>query len=155
MILNVTARCKKMYSRIILKHTYYKPQIPFIDAMLVRNFNFEKLQEVYRTYCLHKRFHSVMPLVIEEYTYPQSDLHCYFESEELAGFTLLFKYNTTNVAAAQFAWTYHKPWKQLGIKSLEYLCAYYKAQGYEYLYLGGHEIYKQQLQGYELCPPMS
>ena len=144
-----------MYSRIILERTNYELKIPFISARLLRNFNFEEMQQVYRTYCLYKRFPSVMPLFVEEYTYPQSHLHCYFESKSLVGFTLMFQYNKKNVAAAQFAWTYSNPWKRLGIKSLEYLCAYYKSEGFAYLYLGGDEPYKRQLEGYELCGPMS
>ena len=31
---------------------------------------------------------------------------------------------------------------------------YYKEQGFAYLYLGGDEHYKRQIQGYEICPPM-
>ena len=144
-----------MYSRINLNATNYTSSIPFIDTNLVRNFDFDELQQVYRSYCIYKDFASVMPLFIEEYMYPQSDVHCYFESRvNLVGFTLMFKYNARNVAAAQFAWNYHKPWIQLGIKSLEYLCCYYKDQGFDYMYLGGDEPYKRQLQGYEICPPM-
>ena len=29
-----------------------------------------------------------------------------------------------------------------------------KDQGFDYMYLGGDEPYKRQLQGYEICPPM-
>jgi hypothetical protein len=143
-----------MYSRIKLVNTNYSNSIPFIKTTLIRSIDADIMQSIYRDYCLYKRFASVMPLFIEEYLYPQSDVIAYFDNEIIVGFTLMFKYNTNSVAAAQFAWNYHKPWMQLGIKSLEYLCWYYKEQGFAYLYLGGDEPYKRQIQGYEICPPM-
>mgnify|MGYP003670538513 FL=1 len=143
-----------MYARIKLKETNYTGTIPYITAKLERNFDADQMQKIYRDYCVYKRFPSVMPLFIDEYLYPQSDVMCYYDEDVMVGFTLMFKYNSRNVAAAQFAWNYHKPWMQLGIQSLEYICAWYKSQDFEYLYLGGDEPYKRQLQGYEICPPM-
>lgn len=144
-----------MYSRINLSRTNYALERPNFDAKLMTNFDAHGLQMIYRDYCLHKKFPSVMPLFIEEFHYPQSTLIGYTYKDKLVGYTLMFTYNLQNVAAAQFAWDYKTPWLRIGIESIKHLCAYYKAESYEYIYLGGDEPYKRQIEGYELCGPMS
>ena len=63
-----------MYARIKLKETNYTGTIPRITVKLERNFNADQMQKIYRDYCVYKRFPSVMPLFIDEYLYPQSDV---------------------------------------------------------------------------------
>ena len=144
-----------MYSRIDLNKTNYNLVRPNFQSKVLDKFDDSELQKIYREYCLYKNFPSVMPLFIEEYRYPQADVVGYLYKEQLVGYTLMFKYNTLNVAAAQFAWNYKTSWLRIGIESLKHICAYYKLEGFEYLYLGGDEPYKRQIEGYELCGPMS
>ena len=40
-----------------------------------------------------------------------------------------------------------------GIKSLKHECALYKARGFKYLYLGGADEYKKQIDGFEILGP--
>ena len=112
-----------------------------------------ELENLYNQYCKHKKFNSVMPLFPEEYTDPKSDVLGYYDRGQLVAFSLMHKYNKHNVEALQFAWDYKKPSLALGIKSLQNECAYYKALGYHYLYLGGADEYKSQIDGFEILGP--
>jgi len=146
-----------MHARINLDKTNYDINAIRsigIVAQLIRIINFEEVNGIYTQYCRYKQFPSVMPLFEEEYLYPQSDVMAYYDDSVMVGFTLLFCYNTQNLAANQFAWTYHKPEIRLGINSLHHICAYYKSEGYKYLYLGDAAEYKQSLDGFEICGPI-
>ena len=144
-----------MYSRINLAKTNYALAPPHFNTEVLTKFDPHLLQDIYRDYCLYKQFPSVMPLFIEEFWYEQADVIGYTYKGTLVAYTLMFRYNRANVAAAQFAWNYRQPWLRIGIESLKHLCAFYKSQSFNFLYLGGAEPYKQQLEGYELCGPMS
>jgi len=125
-----------------------------IVAQLIRAFDASVLEKIYIDYCRYKQFESVMPLFREEFFYPQTDMIAYYDEDVIVGFTMMFRYNTHSVAAAQFAWTYHKPEIRLGINSLHHICAYYKSERYKYLYLGDAAEYKQSLDGFEICGPI-
>jgi len=143
-----------MHARINLDNTDYDINAIRdigIVARLIREFDTTMLEKIYINYCKYKKFSSVMPLFKEEYLYPQSDVIAYYDNNILEGFTLMFRYNKKNVAANQFAWTYHRPELRLGINSLHYICAYYKSQEFKYLYLGDAAAYKQNLDGFEVC----
>jgi hypothetical protein len=139
-----------MYARINLAHTNYNADTLDINVKKLRDPNTDELDKIYRAYVEYKNFSSVMPLFKEEYTYQQSDVFGYYDENKLVAFTLCFRYNDRNIAANQFAWTYHKPELRLGITSLKWLCAYYKFRCYDYIYLGDDTAYKQQLAGVEV-----
>ena len=146
-----------MHARINLEKTNYNINDICnigIVAQLIRAFDASVLEEIYIDYCRYKQFESVMPLFQEEFFYPQTDIIAYYDEDVMVGFTMMFRYNTHSVAAAQFAWTYHKPEIRLGINSLHHICAYYKSEGYKYLYLGDAAEYKQSLDGFEICGPI-
>jgi arginyl-tRNA--protein-N-Asp/Glu arginylyltransferase len=63
--------------------------------------------------------------------------------------SLCCRYDKHNVESVQFAWNYQQPELELGLRSIEHECAYYKQLGYHYLYLGGVAEYKTQFDGYE------
>jgi hypothetical protein len=142
-----------MYARINLSGTNYDINSLGLDARLLLEPNVKELSNIYYEYVSYKMFPSVMPLFTEEYTYSQSDVVGYYDNNNLVAFTLMFKYNSKNVAAAQFAWTYHKPKLRLGFRSLEWLCAWYKSLEYDYIYLGDDAEYKRQLDGFEVLGP--
>lgn len=91
-----------------------------------------------------------MPIFDSEYTDPHVDIIGYFDNQNLVAFSLLKKYDCDNVEAVQFAWTYHQPKLRLGITSLEHECALYKQLGFKFLYLGGADEYKTQIDGFEI-----
>jgi hypothetical protein len=91
-----------------------------------------------------------MPLFDSQFTDPATDVIGYYENTKLVAFSLMKRYDTKNVLASQFAWTYHNPQTRLGIESLKTECAIYREQGFEYLYLDQAHLYKQGLEGFEI-----
>lgn len=141
------------YARIRLADTYYDIMSPFYYGVLTRP-DPQKLEEIYHQYCVYKKFRSVMPIFPEEYTDPNNDVIGYYNLEsELVAFSLIHRYNNRNAEALQFAWNYSDPKLKLGIASLKNECAIYKAKGFEYLYLGGADEYKRQIDGFEILGP--
>ena len=95
-----------------------------------------------------------MPIFDCEYQDPQNDIIGYFDQDELVAFSIVRKYDHNNVEAIQFAWTYHDPTQSLGIASLKHECALYRKLGYKYLYLGGADEYKKEIDGFETLGPI-
>ena len=139
-----------MYARISLAHTNYHL---LQSAVLTTNPDTELLDCIYASYCRYKHFASVMPIFRSEYTDPNNDVLLYLDQDAVVAFSLLRRYDSTNVEAVQFAWNYTDPSLRLGIRSLEHECAYYKALGFSYLYLGEADEYKSKIQGFELLGP--
>jgi hypothetical protein len=135
------------FARICLEQTTYTPTV---DWKLLTNPNIAVLKDIYRTYCIYKHFASVMPLFDSQFTDPNTDVIGYYEDQLLVAFSLMKRYDTKNVLASQFAWTYHNPRTRLGIESLKTECAIYREQGFEYLYLDQAHLYKQGLEGFEI-----
>jgi hypothetical protein len=135
------------FARICLAKTTYTPTVEWkylVDPDIA------VLQDIYRTYCIYKHFASVMPLFDSQFTDANTDVIGYFEDERLVAFSLMKRYDTKNVLASQFAWTYHNPRTRLGIESLKTECAIYRERGFEYLYLDQAHLYKQGLEGFEI-----
>lgn len=143
------------FTRIDLSKTSY-PLMPhvFIMSMNERDDRMEQLKEIYRKYCTHKQFESVVPLfegmIFDKYT----DVIGYYPDSKLAAFSLVKRYDRENAEALQFAWDYLNPSLRLGIESIKHECAYYKSQGFKYLYLGLADDYKSQIDGYEILGPL-
>jgi hypothetical protein len=139
------------FARINLQKTNYKPTVQW---QYLREPNISELQNIYRTYCTHKRFASVMPLFDSQFTDPMVDVIGYYDDDTLVAFSLMKRFDNKNVLASQFAWTYHKPRTRLGIESLKTECAIYRTQGFDYLYLDQAHLYKQGLEGFEILGPI-
>jgi hypothetical protein len=135
------------FARIDLAKTTYHPTV---DWKYIREPNIAVLQDIYRTYCIYKHFASVMPLFDSQFTDPATDIIGYREDEKLVAFSLMKRYDTKNVLASQFAWTYHNPKTRLGIESLKTECAIYRERGFQYLYLDQAHLYKQGFEGFEI-----
>ena len=135
------------FARIDLAQTTYRPTVTW-EYLLEPNI--AQLQDIYRTYCIYKHFASVMPLFNSQFTDPATDVIGYREAGELVAFSLMRRYDTENVLASQFAWTYHNPRTRLGVESLKTECAIYRDRGYKFLYLDQAHLYKQGLEGFEL-----
>ena len=138
------------FARIDLAQTTYRPTVTW-EYLLEPNI--AQLQDIYRTYCIYKHFASVMPLFDSQFTDPATDVIGYREHGELVAFSLMKRFDTENVLASQFAWTYHNPRSRLGIESLKTECAIYRDRGFKYLYLDQAHLYKQGLDGFELLGP--
>jgi hypothetical protein len=114
----------------------------------------EPFEQIYRDYCRHKQFCSVMPLFLSQFQDPANDIHAYYHNDQVVAWSLCRRWDEFSVESQQFAWNYKSPELELGIRSLEHECAYYKKLGYKYLYLGESANYKAQFDGYELIGPI-
>jgi hypothetical protein len=112
------------------------------------------LNKIYKTYCTHKQFASVMPIFDSRYTDPMTDVLGYYDDDQLVAFSLIRRYDQHNALCDQFAWTYHKPRLRLGIETMKTECAMYKARGFRYLYLEQAHLYKAQIDGFEILGPL-
>ena len=109
----------------------------------------EPYQQIYQDYCAYKQFDSVMPLFLQQFQDPHNDAHVYRNGSDIVAWSLCRRWDNRNAESLQFAWNYHKPELELGRRSLEHECAYYKQLGYKYLYLGQVAEYKTRFDGYE------
>ena len=139
------------FARIDLAQTTYRPTVTW-EYLLEPNI--AQLQDIYRTYCIYKHFASVMPLFDSQFTDPMTDVIGYKDQGELVAFSLMRRYDTENVLASQFAWTYRNPRTRLGVESLKTECAIYRDRGYKFLYLDQAHLYKQGLEGFEILGPI-
>jgi len=138
------------YARIRLADTNYTM---LEDFEVLSNPDPVELERIYNAYCVYKKFPSVMPIFPEEYTDERNDVIGYYHNDKLVAFSLIRKYDKENCEAVQFAWDYADPKLKLGYASLRSECAYYKAHGFRYYYLGGADEYKRQFDGFEILGP--
>ena len=136
---------RMIYCRIKLSKTNYKS---YANSLILDNPNFKELQKIYKQYCDHKKFKSVMPLFENDIKIHK--VMGYYHEGDFIAFSLLYELDKHNVEALQFAWDYKKPKLRLGIVSLENECNWAKANGYKYLYLGQDDRYKSSFKGYEV-----
>lgn len=128
--------------------------IEMVKWQYLHNPDIAQLKDIYRTYCIYKRFASVMPLFDSQFTDNDTDIIGYYDQEDLVAFSLIKRYDEHNALCAQFAWNYRKPKLRLGVKSLRTECAIYRKRGFSYLYLDQAHLYKQGITGFELLGPL-
>jgi hypothetical protein len=114
----------------------------------------EPYEQIYQDYCAHKQFASVMPLFLQQFQDSRNDTHIYRRGEDIVAWSLCRRWDEHNAESLQFAWNYCQPELELGRRSLEHECAYYKQMGYKYLYLGQADEYKTRFDGYEQLGPL-
>ena len=134
-----------IYCRIKLSKTNYQT---YDYAYIEDKPNLKKIQDIYKKYCDYKKFKSVQPLFANDIKVHK--VMVYYDEGKFVAFSLLYELDKHNIEALQFAWDYKNPKLRLGIKSLENECAWAKANGYKYLYLGQDDRYKSQFKGYEI-----
>ncbi len=135
------------FCRINLHKTNYE-MLPNASLAKCQDINVNLLQDLYKKYCIYKKFSSVMPIFAREFY--ENNIIVYKDCEEIVAFSMIGVYDTKNIENYQFAWNYEKPKLRLGIKSLEHECAYYKKAGYDNYYLGEVDEYKKQFDGFEV-----
>jgi arginyl-tRNA--protein-N-Asp/Glu arginylyltransferase len=138
-----------IYCRIKLSKTNYQT---YDYAYIEDKPNLKKIQDIYKKYCDYKKFKSVQPLFANDIKVHK--VMVYYDEGKFVAFSLLYELDKHNIEALQFAWDYKNPKLRLGIKSLENECAWAKANGYKYLYLGQDDRYKSQFKGYERLGPL-
>ena len=144
-----------IYCRIKLSKTNYQT---YDYAYIEDKPNLKKIQDIYKKYCDYKKFKSVQPLFANDIKVHK--VMVYYDNGKFVAFSLLYELDKHNIEALQFAWDYKNPKLRLGIKSLENECAWAKANGYRYLYLGRDDAYnnpnnyKTKFKGFEVLGPL-
>ena len=137
-----------MFCRIRLKDTNYQE---YHNYRILDSSCFNRCLEIYRQYVTHKNFKDIVPIFVEEFELPHSDVIGYYDGNELVAFTLAYRFKSVNsVWADQFAWNYKNKKLSLGHKANKSECALYKRLGFDYFYLGESSDYKAKLDGYEI-----
>jgi hypothetical protein len=139
------------FARIDLSKTDYPINV---EWMYMSRPDISALNAIYRAYCTHKRFASVMPIFDSRYLDPMTDVIGYYDKARLVAFSLIKRYDEHNALCDQFAWTYHNPQMRLGIETMKTECAIYKARGFKYLYLEQAHQYKSEIDGFEILGPL-
>jgi hypothetical protein len=139
------------FARIDLSRTNYSATV---DCRVLTTPDIAALNEIYRSYCVYKKFASVMPIFDSRYTDPMTDVLGYYDQDQLVAFSLIRRYDAHNALCDQFAWTYHKPQLRLGIETMKTECALYRERGFRYLYLEQAHSYKSEIDGFEILGPL-
>ncbi len=142
------------YARVNLVETTYTASVDWRYITSTESSVLDQLDDIYRSYCIHKQFESVMPMFHSRYTDPMADIIGYYDQDQLVAWSLIRRFDMHNAICDQFAWNYHNPKMRLGINSLQTECAIYRDRGFRYLYLDQAHPYKQNIQGYELLGSM-
>ena len=137
------------FARIDLAQTQYTESVTW-NYLSKSDYMIGKCQEIYRAYCAHKQFASVMPLFPARLRDPMADVLGYYSGGNLVAFSLIRRFDDHNALCDQFAWTYHDPRLRLGIETMKTECAIYRARGFRYLYLEQAHLYKQEIEGFEI-----
>lgn len=142
------------FARVDLSRTTYTPTVTwrYITARDATTLN--RLDNIYQTYCDHKRFASVMPMFHSRYLDPMADIIGYYDNNQLVAWSLIRRFDEHNALCDQFAWTYHNPKSRLGIETLKTECAIYRDRGFKYLYLEQAHLYKSEIDGFEILGPL-
>jgi hypothetical protein len=139
------------FARIDLSKTNYEINV---EWMYMTRPDIAALNNIYRDYCVYKKFSSVMPIFDSRYTDPMTDVIGYYDQAKLVAFSLIRRYDERNALCDQFAWTYHNPRLRMGIETMKTECAIYKARGFQYLYLEQAHLYKSEIDGFEILGPL-
>lgn len=142
------------FARIDLSKTNYTPAVTWAYIEHFDSDTLDKLDDIYRTYTIHRHFASVMPLFHSRYLDPMADVIGYYDNEKLVAWSLIRKFDEHNALCDQFAWDYRKPKMRLGIETMKAECAIYKERGFKYLYLEQAHLYKSEIDGFEILGPL-
>jgi len=135
------------FGRINLTKTDY---VPCADWILLETPPVRELLDIYRDYCRHKHFLSVIPMAPERFTESGTDIIGYQHQGRLVAWSMLRRWGTHSVLSDHFAWNYRDPGLRLGIHSLKTECAIYRDQGFQWMYFESVEPYMMDLQAFEI-----
>lgn len=142
------------FARVDLSRTTYTPTVTWRYITDRDTATLNQLDDIYRAYCDHKRFASVMPMFHSRYLDPMADIIGYCDHDRLVAWSLIRRFDEHNALCDQFAWTYHNPRTRLGIETLKTECAIYRDRGFQYLYLEQAHLYKSEIDGFEILGPL-
>jgi hypothetical protein len=139
------------FGRIDLQRTVYMQDL---DHDLLDPVPINDVLRVYRDYCLHKHFQSVIPMLPGRLTAAGTEIIGYRDADRLVAWSMYRIWDRENILSDHFAWDYRNPRLRLGIRSIENECAIYRTRGYRWMYFESVEPYMMDLQGFELMGPL-
>lgn len=139
------------FGRVDLSKTDY---VCDLDWHLLDPVPVDDVHKVYRDYCVHKHFQSVMPMIAGRLTAPNTELIGYYDQQRLVAWSMYRIWDSENILSDHFAWDYRNPRLRLGIRSIENECAIYRNRGYRWMYFEAVEPYMFDIQGFELLGPL-
>jgi hypothetical protein len=139
------------FGRIDLAKTTYKATV---DWELFEDPPINELLRIYRDYCRHKHFHSVIPMVAERFRESGTEVIGYRDQGHLVAWSMIRRWGTHSVLSDHFAWDYRDPRLRLGMRSIENECAIYRDRGFRWMYFESVEPYMLDLQGFETLGAM-
>ena len=104
---------------------------------------------VYRDYCTHKRFQSVMPMIPGRLAADQTEIIGYRDQGRLVAWSMYRIWDDANIVSDHHAWDYRNPRLRLGQRSLENECAIYRDRVYRWMYFESVEPYMLDIEGFE------
>lgn len=135
------------FGRIDLTKTTYSITL---DAQLLNPVPVEEINRVYKAYCLHKNFKSVMPMVPGRFSVPNTEVFGYYNQDRLMAWSMYRIWDNENIVIDHHAWDYENPKLRIGLHSLQNECALYRTRGYRFMYFESVEPYMSSLQGFEI-----
>jgi hypothetical protein len=135
------------FARIDLTKTTYNVTL---DAQLLDPVPFDEVNRVYKAYCLHKNFKSIMPMVPGRFLVPGTEVFGYYEQDRLIAWSMYRIWDNESIVIDHHAWDYRNPKLRLGLNSLQNECAIYRNRGYRFMYFESIESYMLKLQGFEI-----
>ena len=139
------------FGRIDLARTSYRADI---ECQVLDPVPVTEVQRVYREYCLHKHFRSVMPLVSGRLTGPCTEIVGYHDQDRLIAWSMYRIWDQENILSDHFAWDYRNPRLRLGIRSVENECAIYRDRGFRWMYFESVEPYMLDIEAFEILGEM-
>jgi len=139
------------FGRIDLTQTQYVSDLKwqYLDPPPV-----DDLRRVYRDYCLHKHFQSVMPMIAGRFTAADTEIIGYHCDNRLVAWSMYRIWDQHNVLSDHFAWDYRDPRLRLGMRSIENECAIYRDRGFRWMYFESVEPYMLDLDAFEIMGAM-
>jgi hypothetical protein len=139
------------FGRIRLEVTNYVIELDheILDPVPVND-----VLRVYRDYCAHKRFQSVVPMLPGRLQAQGTEIIGYHDQGRLVAWSMYRIWDDANIVSDHHAWDYRNPRLRLGRRSLENECAIYRDRGYRFMYFESVEPYMLELEGFETLGPI-
>lgn len=138
------------FGRINLDKTTYRECLPW---EMLSPPPVDDLNRVYRDYCRHRRFQSVIPMFDGRYHEAGTEIIGYHDQGDLVAWSMYRIWDSENILSDHFAWNYRNPGLRLGIESIKNECAIYRDRGYRSMYFESVEPYMLDIEGFEILGP--
>jgi hypothetical protein len=125
-----------------------------LDCELLNPVPVDDILQVYRAYCLHKHFHSVMPMLPGRFFVPGTEVWGYRDQDKLVAWSMYRVWDQHSVVCDHHAWDYRNPGLRLGIRSFQNECAIYRDRGFKFMYFESVAPYMFDMPGFKILGPM-